>query len=210
MTVPGEAALPLKFRKLDMAARRAAMESVYGEKGLELGEVPGSDASLADDMVESAVGYLPVPLGIATGFLIDGRSYDIPMAVEEPSVLAAATFAAQLVRTDGGFSTWATEPIMTAQVFLEGVPPGSEREIQTFCATNYQVSFPMSAKLDVNGATRHPLYAWLTDPSNGHPGDIEWNFEKFLIGRDGRLLKRYPATVPPQDNGLLQDIADAL
>jgi hydroxymethylglutaryl-CoA reductase len=129
MTVPGDAALPLKFRKLDMAARRAAMESVYGEKGFELGEFPGSDASLADSMVESAVGYLPVPLGIATGFLIDGRSYDIPMAVEEPSVLAAVTFAAQLVRADGGFSTWATEPIMTAQVFLEDVPPGREREI---------------------------------------------------------------------------------
>ncbi|HXQ64004.1 MAG TPA: glutathione peroxidase [Steroidobacteraceae bacterium] len=88
--------------------------------------------------------------------------------------------------------------------------PGSEREIQSFCTTNYQVSFPMSAKLDVNGATRHPLYAWLTDPANGHPGDIEWNFEKFLIGRDGRVLKRYPPAVPPQDKGLLQDIADAL
>jgi glutathione peroxidase len=88
--------------------------------------------------------------------------------------------------------------------------PGSEREIQSFCATKYQVSFPLSAKLEVNGATRHPLYAWLTDPANGHPGDIEWNFEKFLIGRDGRLLKRYPPTVPPEDKGLLQDIADAL
>jgi glutathione peroxidase len=88
--------------------------------------------------------------------------------------------------------------------------PGSEAEIQAFCATNYQVSFPMSAKLDVNGASRHPLYAWLTDAANGQPGDIEWNFEKFLIGRDGRLLKRYPPTVKPEDKGLLQDIADAL
>jgi len=88
--------------------------------------------------------------------------------------------------------------------------PGSAEEIQTFCATNYGVTFPMSAKLEVNGAGRHPLYAWLTDPANGHSGDIQWNFEKFLIGRDGRVLKRYPPETKPQDSGLLQDIADAL
>jgi glutathione peroxidase len=88
--------------------------------------------------------------------------------------------------------------------------PGSEQEIQTFCSLTYGVSFPMSAKLDVNGAGRHPLYAWLTDPANGHPGDIEWNFEKFLIGRDGRVLKRYPPPVKPEDKGLMQDIAEAL
>jgi glutathione peroxidase len=88
--------------------------------------------------------------------------------------------------------------------------PGSEKEIQTFCSANYGVTFPMSAKLEVNGADRHPLYAWLTDPANGFPGDIQWNFEKFLIGRDGRVLKRYTPTTPPRDKGLMQDIADAL
>jgi len=88
--------------------------------------------------------------------------------------------------------------------------PGSEKDIQTFCSTNYGISFPMSAKLEVNGAGRHPLYAWLTDPVNGHPGDIQWNFEKFLIGRDGRLRRRYAPTTKPRDNGLMQDIADAL
>ena len=88
--------------------------------------------------------------------------------------------------------------------------PGSENEIQAFCSANYGVTFPMSAKLEVNGNGRHPLYAWLTDPANGYPGDIEWNFEKFLIGRDGKLLKRYAPTTKPRDNGLLQDIADAL
>jgi glutathione peroxidase len=88
--------------------------------------------------------------------------------------------------------------------------PGSETEIQTFCAANYGVTFPMSAKVEVNGGGRHPLYAWLTEPANGHPGDIQWNFEKFLIGRDGRLLQRYAPTTRPHDNGLMQDIADAL
>ncbi|HEY5558406.1 MAG TPA: glutathione peroxidase [Steroidobacteraceae bacterium] len=91
-----------------------------------------------------------------------------------------------------------------------GQEPGSAKEIQLFCAANYGVTFPMSAKLEVNGAGRHPLYAWLTDQANGHPGDIQWNFEKFLIGRDGKLLKRYAPTVKPRDNGLMQDIADAL
>jgi glutathione peroxidase len=91
-----------------------------------------------------------------------------------------------------------------------GQEPGSEKEIAMFCAANYGVTFPMSAKLEVNGAGRHPLYAWLTDPENGFPGDIQWNFEKFLIGRDGSVLKRYPPTVKPRDNGLMQDIADAL
>ena len=88
--------------------------------------------------------------------------------------------------------------------------PGSEEEIQTFCSTNYGVTFPMSAKLEVNGAGRHPLYAWLTDPANGHAGDIEWNFEKFLIGRDGKLLNRYAPTVKPRDSGVMNDIAAAL
>jgi glutathione peroxidase len=88
--------------------------------------------------------------------------------------------------------------------------PGSEKDIQTFCSATYGVTFPMSAKLEVNGDGRHALYAWLTDPANGNPGDIQWNFEKFLIGRDGRLLKRYAPTTKPRDNGLMQDIADAL
>ncbi len=88
--------------------------------------------------------------------------------------------------------------------------PGSESDIVQFCQTAYDVSFPMSAKLDVNGANRHPLYGFLTSPATGVPGDITWNFEKFLIGRDGRVLKRYPPPTKPQDSGLMQDISDAL
>jgi glutathione peroxidase len=88
--------------------------------------------------------------------------------------------------------------------------PGSAEQIRAFCSSTYGISFPMSAKLDVNGPGRHPAYAWLTDAANGCPGDIQWNFEKFLIGRDGRLLRRYPPATRPEDNGLRQDIADAL
>ena len=88
--------------------------------------------------------------------------------------------------------------------------PGSESEIAAFCSGNYQVSFPLSAKLEVNGAGRHALYRFLTSADSGIAGDISWNFEKFLIGRDGRLIGRYPPPTEPDDRGLLLEIADAL
>jgi glutathione peroxidase len=88
--------------------------------------------------------------------------------------------------------------------------PGTAAEIQTFCSVNYGVTFPLSAKIDVNGPRRHPLYAWLTAAENGFPGDIGWNFEKFLIDRGGRVACRYPAATKPTDSTLLQDLADAL
>ena len=68
----------------------------------------------------------------------------------------------------------------------------------------------MSSKLEVNGSNRHPLYTFLTSPDTGVSGDITWNFEKFLIGRDGKVLKRYPPQTKPQDSGIMQDVADAL
>jgi len=91
-----------------------------------------------------------------------------------------------------------------------GQEPGSEAEIVTFCRSSYEVTFPLSAKIEVNGAHRHPVYAFLTSADRGIAGDISWNFEKFLIGRDGRVLKRYPPETRPRDNGLVQDIAEAL
>jgi glutathione peroxidase len=91
-----------------------------------------------------------------------------------------------------------------------GQEPGSELEIREFCSTRYDVTFPMASKLEVNGPNRHPLYAWLTAPQNGHPGDIEWNFEKFLIGRDGQVLARYPSGTRPDDKGLMADLAAVL
>jgi glutathione peroxidase len=88
--------------------------------------------------------------------------------------------------------------------------PGAESEVMQFCTTTYNVTFPLSAKLEVNGPNRHPLYAWLTAPENGFGGDIAWNFEKFLIGRDGKILGRYPSATKPEDNGLLQEISEAM
>jgi glutathione peroxidase len=88
--------------------------------------------------------------------------------------------------------------------------PGSAADIQNFCAVNYGVSFPLAAKIDVKGANQHPLYAWLTSAGNGFPGDIGWNFEKFLIGRDGRVSCRYPSATKPTDPTFLQDLANIL
>ncbi|HTI73915.1 MAG TPA: glutathione peroxidase [Mycobacterium sp.] len=80
-----------------------------------------------------------------------------------------------------------------------GQEPGSAEEIQTFCSTNYGVTFPLLAKTDVNGAERHPLYAELTKTadSSGEAGDIQWNFEKFLLAPGGEVVNRFrPRTVP--------------
>lgn len=78
-----------------------------------------------------------------------------------------------------------------------GQEPGTATEIRQFCDTQYQVSFPLTQKLEVNGPGRHALYHWLTGEKAMFPGDISWNFEKFLIGRDGLVQARFsPKTVP--------------
>ena len=80
-----------------------------------------------------------------------------------------------------------------------GQEPGTAEEIQTFCSTNYGVTFPLLAKTDVNGPDRHPLYAELTTTTDdsGEAGDIQWNFEKFLLAPGGEVVNRFrPRTVP--------------
>ncbi|WP_124713029.1 glutathione peroxidase [Mycolicibacterium nivoides] len=80
-----------------------------------------------------------------------------------------------------------------------GQEPGSAEEIQTFCSTTYGVTFPLLAKTDVNGADRHPLYAELTQAADaaGEAGDIQWNFEKFLLAPGGTVANRFrPRTEP--------------
>ncbi len=88
--------------------------------------------------------------------------------------------------------------------------PGSNSEIGEFCQRNYGVSFPMMAKIDVNGAEAHPLYKYLSKEAKGLLGTeaIKWNFTKFLIGRDGRVLDRYAPTTKPED--MRADIEKAL
>jgi glutathione peroxidase len=78
-----------------------------------------------------------------------------------------------------------------------GQEPGTNEEIKQFCSSKYNVSFPLFDKLDVNGEKRHPLYVALAGKDSPYPGDIKWNFGKFLIGRDGKIIKRFePKTTP--------------
>ncbi len=85
--------------------------------------------------------------------------------------------------------------------------PGTEKEIATFCSTSYGVTFDMFSKVDVNGAGAHPLYKWLTADGDK---PIEWNFGKFLIGKDGAVVARFDPKVPPTDPALRQAIERAL
>ncbi|WP_307156716.1 glutathione peroxidase [Rhizobium paknamense] len=91
-----------------------------------------------------------------------------------------------------------------------GQEPGTEAEIATFCDLNYQVSFPMFSKVDVNGADAHPLYKYLTHEVPGILGTeaIKWNFTKFLVGRDGAPLARYAPMTKPEE--IEKDIEKAL
>ena len=78
--------------------------------------------------------------------------------------------------------------------------PGDESEIKSFCSTRYEVTFPMFAKIDVNGANAHPLYQWLKSEKAGILGTeaIKWNFTKFLVDRTGRVVRRYAPTDTPE------------
>ena len=88
--------------------------------------------------------------------------------------------------------------------------PGDADEIKNFCSLTYDVSFPMFAKIDVNGTHAHPLWTWLKDEKGGLLGfdGIKWNFTKFLVGRDGKVIKRYAPTDKPES--LARDIEKAL
>ncbi len=93
--------------------------------------------------------------------------------------------------------------------------PGSAEEIETFCSTSYGVSFPMTEKIEVNGEGRHPVYATLVEApyadeggfkKSTEPGDVQWNFEKFLITADGTVVARFSPTTTPDDPAVVEAI----
>ena len=86
--------------------------------------------------------------------------------------------------------------------------PGGAEQIQQFCSINYGVTFPLFAKLEVKGANQHPLYAILTEiPDDaGTAGNVKWNFEKFLINREGHAVRRFRSKVTPQDPQLVEAV----
>jgi glutathione peroxidase len=93
-----------------------------------------------------------------------------------------------------------------------GQEPGTEAEIKDFCSTKYDVTFPMFSKVEVNGAGRHPLYTWLTSAQSAPegPGDITWNFAKFVIDGEGRVAGRFSPKAAPTAEALVETIDRSL
>lgn len=93
-----------------------------------------------------------------------------------------------------------------------GQEPGSDSEIKEFCSLKYKVTFPMFSKISVKGADQHPLYTFLTNEKSnpGFAGEIGWNFEKFLIGKDGKTIARWKSSVKPDDPTVIEAIEKAL
>lgn len=91
-----------------------------------------------------------------------------------------------------------------------GQEPGSAEEIASFCSATYGVDFPLLEKQDVNGASRSPLYQWLIGSAAGGGSDISWNFEKFLVGRDGEVKARFSPRIKPDAAEVIAAIEAAL
>lgn len=92
-----------------------------------------------------------------------------------------------------------------------GQEPGTDEEIKQFCKVNYDVSFPMFSKISVKGNDQHPLFTYLTSADNpDFKGQIKWNFEKFLIDANGKLIHRYRSDVKPQNNEIIRAIEKEL
>jgi glutathione peroxidase len=91
-----------------------------------------------------------------------------------------------------------------------GQEPGTEQAIKQFCNSRFNVTFPMTSKIEVNGKNQHPLYTLLSGADATFTGDISWNFEKFLIGKDGEVLQRFAPKVEPDSQELANQIEAAL
>jgi glutathione peroxidase len=89
-----------------------------------------------------------------------------------------------------------------------GQEPGTDAEIKEFCTGNYDVTFPMFSKIEVNGEGRSPLYKWLIGTTDGK--DVEWNFAKFIVGRDGRAVQRFASKTPPESAEIVNAVERAL
>ena len=91
-----------------------------------------------------------------------------------------------------------------------GQEPGTNEEIKQFCSSKFNVTFPLFDKIEVNGPNRHPLYATLAGTDSPFPGDIKWNFTKFLVGKDGKVLKRFDSRTTPDSPEVIEAIEAAL
>ncbi|WP_137919450.1 glutathione peroxidase [Hydrogenophaga sp. 2FB] len=148
---------------------------------------------------------------------IDGRSVPLRQYEGKPLLIVNTASACGFTPQFGGLEKLHQTYGVRGLVVL-GFPcnqfgsqdPGGNDEIASFCQLNYGVSFPMMAKIDVNGSDADPLYQWLTAEAPGLLGSkaIKWNFTKFLVGKDGRVIKRYAPQDAPEK--LSSDIEAAL
>lgn len=148
---------------------------------------------------------------------IDGK--DMPLSQFEGKVTLIVNVASKCGLTPQYKGLEAQYRAFKAQGFeLLGLPcnqflgqePGAESEIQQFCSVNYDVTFPLTSKIEVNGPNRHELYQWLAGPEAAYPGDIIWNFEKFLVNKAGNVVARFSPKTDPGAPELTKAIERAL
>ena len=166
---------------------------------------------------------------LSTAALAADSIYDIPLKDIDGKDTTLATYKGQVllvvnVASKCGFTPQYTglEAIYKKYSFqglvVCGFPcnqflsqePGTAAEIKDFCTSKYNVTFPMFDKLDVNGDKRHPLYTALAGTNSPFAGNIKWNFTKFLIGRDGKILKRFGSSTKPDSEEVTKAIEAAL
>ena len=150
--------------------------------------------------------------------LKDSKGQDYPLAQHKGKVVLLVNVASKCGLTAQYKALQALHEKYQAQgLVVIGIPannfggqePGSDSEIQTFCSTKYNVTFPVLAKVSVKGSDITPLYDWLTTKS-AKPGAIGWNFAKFLVGRDGKLGERFDPQTAPDAPELVKAVEQAL
>ncbi len=146
-----------QFRRWEITRRREAISAILEPAGFSRDAVEralGTDndlIDLSDIMVESAIGYAALPLGVCRGLVIDGRTYDVPMVTEEPSVIAAATYASGIVARSGGFVTSSDDPITTGQIFIEEAREGAEAAVRSAESEIRTALVPVIASMEKRG-----------------------------------------------------------
>ncbi|HNP56703.1 MAG TPA: glutathione peroxidase [Gordonia sp. (in: high G+C Gram-positive bacteria)] len=154
-----------------------------------------------------------IPVTALDGSPLDLASFDGPLLVV--NVASKCGLTPQYTKLEelakGYGSRGLTVVGMPCNQFM-GQEPGTAEEIATFCSTTYGVTFPLLEKADVNGDDRHPLYAALTETADaaGEAGDVQWNFEKFLVGSDGEVVARFRPRTEPDAPEVVEAIEAAL
>ncbi len=154
-----------------------------------------------------------IPVTALDGSPLDLASFDGPLLVvnvaSKCGLTPQYTKLEELAKSYG--SRGLTVVGMPCNQFM-GQEPGTAEEIATFCSSTYGVTFPLLEKADVNGDDRHPLYAALTETADaaGEAGDVQWNFEKFLVGSDGEVVARFRPRTEPDAPEVLEAIEAAV